>query len=74
MRVALYVIHTLPNEQARDRYAAHNARIIVVDPGVSVVLERIRAQRSPSMVAVARRWYTTRSDTASTPVQASRSW
>lgn len=72
--VDVYVIHTLPNEQARDRYAAHNARIVVVDPGVSVVLERIRSQRSPSMVAVARRWYATRGDTPSTPAQASRSW
>lgn len=72
--VDVYVIHTLPSEQARDRYAAHNATVITVDPGESVVLERIRSMRSPSMVAVARRWYATRGDTPSTPAQVSRSW
>ncbi|MFI7643728.1 AAA family ATPase [Nonomuraea sp. NPDC049400] len=77
--VDVYVIHSHLSDHARTIYSDHDAQFIVVDPGKAVVLERIRLMRSPSMRAVALRWYASSSpppvshSLCSTPQQ-SRSW
>ncbi|GAA4626640.1 hypothetical protein GCM10023196_035690 [Actinoallomurus vinaceus] len=69
----VYVIHTQPSAQARQKYEAHSARIITLDPGRDVVLERCKRMRSTEALKVAERWYATR--LAGAPLkQASRAW
>ncbi|MDH6226220.1 hypothetical protein [Streptomyces sp. MJP52] len=74
--VDVYLIHTLPGANAMARYKRWDARIVTIDPGRDVVMERVRAMRTPGMVAVASRWYRDRAK-AGIPAgarQASRSW
>jgi hypothetical protein len=69
----VYVIHTQPKPQALDKYEAHNANIITLDPGREVVLDRCKRMRSPEVLKAAERWYATRH--AGTHLkQASRVW
>lgn len=69
----VYVIHTQPKPQSLASYEAHGARIITLDPGRDVVLDRCKRMRSPEAVKVAERWYATRH--TGTPVrQTSRAW
>lgn len=56
----VYLIHTMPSAKARARYKRLDARIITVDPGRAVVMQRIEAMRDPAMKRVAARWYNAR--------------
>ncbi|MEV1020696.1 hypothetical protein [Streptomyces sp. NPDC050264] len=73
--VDVYLIHTMPSPKARAKYQRLDARIIVVDPGESIVMARIETMRSPAMQRVAARWYGARrrGRQAGMP-QASRAW
>lgn len=56
----VYVIHTQPGAKALAKYKRLKARIVVVDPGQSIVMKRIEDMRQPGMKAVATRWYRAR--------------
>jgi predicted ATPase len=75
-RVDVYLIHTMPSAKATARYKRLDARVIVVDPGQDIVMQRVRDMRHPGMEAVATRWYQRRRRTPgeAAGVQASRSW
>ena len=72
----VYLIHTMPSAKAHARYKRLSARIVVVDPGRDVVMQRIRDMRHPGMEAVATRWYRQRRRAGAHAVaaQASRDW
>ena len=53
----VYLIHTQPSAKARAKYKRLNARIVVVDPGRDVVMQRVRDMRHPGMEGVVTRWY-----------------
>lgn len=53
----MYLIHTMPNPKAMARYRRLQARIVTLDPGEDVVMQRVRAMRQPGMVQVATKWY-----------------
>jgi len=72
----VYLINTLPSAKARADYKRLKARIVVVDPGRDVVMQRIETMRQPAMRAVATKWYRAhrgRRMTGAMP-QASREW
>lgn len=56
----VYLIHTMPNPKALAKYKRLKARIVVVDPGETIVTQRIEAMRDPDMKRVATRWYNAR--------------
>ncbi|GHA61043.1 hypothetical protein GCM10010330_11130 [Streptomyces tendae] len=71
----VYLIHTMPSPKALAKYKRHKARIVVVDPGEAIVMQRIQAMRSPAMERVATRWYRARQGRPREAMpQASRSW
>lgn len=73
----VYLIHTQPNEKDRAKYKRLGARVVEVDPGKAVVLERVRQQRKPNLAGVVSRWYSQRSKAQPThrvSSQASRRW
>ena len=72
----VYVINTLPNAKARAQYKRLGARIIVVDPGREIVMQRIQDMRQPGMVAVATKWYRQQrpAPSRSAMPQTSREW
>ena len=72
----VFVIHTMPSEKATARYKRLEAKIVVVDPGKEIVMQRVRDMRHPGMEAVATRWYSRRRRPAGevTGAQASRTW
>lgn len=71
----VYLIHTMPSAKAMAKYKRHEARIVVVDPGQAVVLQRIRTMRSPDVERVATRWYRARAGRPREAMpQASRAW
>jgi hypothetical protein len=53
----VYLINTLPSSKAMAQYKRLKARIVTVDPGRDVVMQRIEDMRQPGMRAVATRWY-----------------
>ena len=59
-KVDVYLIHTMPSRKALARYKRLDAKVIAVDPGRSVVMQRIEAMRDPEMRRVASRWYNSR--------------
>ncbi|MFB7711597.1 MULTISPECIES: AAA family ATPase [unclassified Streptomyces] len=59
-KVDVYLIHTMPSAKARAKYKRLDARIVTVDPGKQVVMQRIEAMRDPEMRRVASRWYNAR--------------
>lgn len=75
-KVDVFVIHTMPSEKATARYKRLEAKIVVVDPGKEIVMQRVRDMRHPGMEAVATRWYTQRRRPTgeATGAQASRTW
>ncbi|MEU0691434.1 hypothetical protein [Streptomyces uncialis] len=78
-KVDVYLIHTMPKAKALAQYKRLQARIVVVDPGRDIVMERIRAMRSPAMERVASRWYGQRARSRSATggqamPQSSRAW
>ncbi|MFE9432165.1 AAA family ATPase [Streptomyces sp. NPDC006640] len=56
----VYLIHTMPDTKALAKYKRLQARIVVVDPGESIIMNRIEAMRDPAMRRVATRWYNAR--------------
>ncbi|MET9506911.1 AAA family ATPase [Streptomyces flavidovirens] len=71
----VYVIHTQPSAKAMAKYKRLKARIVVVDPGREIVMQRIEDMRQPGMRAVATRWYRQRRDTSRSAMpQSSRDW
>lgn len=75
----VYLIHTMPQEKALAEYRRLQARIVEVDPGKDVVMERIESMRRPGMKRVATRWYANRratqpAVTQRVATQASRKW
>ncbi|MGW0169546.1 hypothetical protein ACWDWT_30875 [Streptomyces sp. NPDC003343] len=74
--VDVYLIHTMPSPKARAKYKRHGGRIVVVDPGESIVRERVKAMRSDAMDRVVTRWYRDHRRGGSRPVtaQSSRAW
>ncbi|OLZ72561.1 hypothetical protein AVW11_03985 [Streptomyces amritsarensis] len=75
-QVDVYLIHTMPSAKAAARYKRLAARIVIVDPGQAIVMQRVRDMRDTGMEAVAARWYRHRRRAVGVParVQASRSW
>jgi hypothetical protein len=71
----VYVIHTQPSAKARAKYKRLEARIVTVDPGRDIVMQRVKAMRQPEMERVVTRWYNARrgQPRAAMP-QASRRW
>lgn len=72
----VYLIHTMPSAKAEARYLRLGARIVAVDPGRDVVMQRVRDMRQEGMVAVATRWYNHQAKAQRQTVtrQSSRSW
>lgn len=56
----VYLIHTQPSAKWLARYKRMDAKVIAVDPGRSIVMQRIEAMRDPDMRRVASRWYNSR--------------
>jgi len=74
-KLDVYLIHTMPSAKARAKYKRLEARIVVVDPGRDIVMQRIEAMRDPEMKRVATRWYNSRpSPSRGAMPQASRAW
>ncbi|MFF5784197.1 hypothetical protein ACFY8P_04410 [Streptomyces sp. NPDC012693] len=74
-KVDVYLIHTLPSVKWLARYKRLDAEVIAVDPGETVVMKRIEAMRSPTMQAVATKWYRQRARLPRPAMpQASREW
>ncbi|MEU0393823.1 hypothetical protein ABZ208_13770 [Streptomyces sp. NPDC006208] len=74
--VDCYLIHTMPSAKALARYRRLDAKVITVDPGRDIVMQRVRDMRHDGMVAVATRWYNQQAKHGAQSVtrQASRSW
>lgn len=71
----VYVINTLPNARTMAQYKRLKARIVTVDPGRDIVMQRIADMRQPGMRAVATKWYrANRGRARSSMPQASREW
>ncbi|MEH0423133.1 AAA family ATPase [Streptomyces sp. B21-083] len=74
-KVDVYLIHTMPSAKARAKYKRLDARVITVDPGRDIVMQRIEAMRDPDMKRVATRWYNSRPTRSRGAMpQASRAW
>ncbi|MFE9098501.1 hypothetical protein [Streptomyces sp. NPDC007264] len=65
--VDVYLIHTMPSAKWLARYRRHGAKVVAVDPGRTIVMQRIEAMRDPEMRRVATRWYRSRRAAADTP-------
>ena len=71
----VYLIHTMPSAKHMTKYKRLKARIVVVDPGETVVMQRIEAMRDAGMQRVAARWYNARRGKPREAMpQASRAW
>lgn len=74
-QVDVYLIHTMPSPKALAKYKRLEARIVTVDPGREVVMERIAAMRDQDMQRVAARWYNGRPKASPGAMpQTSRTW
>ncbi|MDF2709301.1 MAG: hypothetical protein K0R62_4953 [Nonomuraea muscovyensis] len=74
-KVDVYLIHTMPSAKALAKYKRLDARIVTVDPGRDVVMQRIEAMRDSGMQRVATRWYRQRPAASRTAMpQTSRTW
>jgi hypothetical protein len=73
--VDVYLIHTMPSPKALAKYKRLDARIVVVDPGREVTMQRIAAMRDTDMQRVATRWYNSRPNASPGAMpQTSRTW
>lgn len=74
----VYIIHSTPAEATLARYREQGARIVTVDPGRDVVMERCRRERPPKMMKVAAEWYAqpraTSGDGGGAPAGGRREW
>ncbi|MGW1158438.1 AAA family ATPase [Streptomyces sp. NPDC002513] len=74
-QVDVYLIHTMPSRKALAKYKRLDARIVTVDPGRDIVMQRVEAMRDPEMQRVVTRWYNSRpAASAGAMPQASRAW
>lgn len=74
-KVDVYVIHTQPSAKARAKYKRLDARIVTIDPGRDIVMQRVKAMRQPEMERVVTRWYNARRGQSREAMpQASRRW
>jgi hypothetical protein len=75
-KVDCYLIHTMPSAKALARYRRLDAKVITVDPGRDIVMQRVRDMRHDGMQAVATRWYNQQAKQRTQTVtrQASRAW
>ncbi|WP_063753077.1 hypothetical protein [Streptomyces resistomycificus] len=55
-KVDVYLIHTMPTAKWLARYRRMAAKVIAVDPGRTIVMQRIEAMSDPEMKRVATRW------------------
>jgi hypothetical protein len=79
--VDVYIIHSLPPAELRERYGELGAHVVTIDPGRDVVMARIAEQRPSFARAVAERWYaqasqphTQTDDAVWLPGRSSRAW
>ncbi|MGD6761364.1 hypothetical protein ACOKM5_20735 [Streptomyces sp. BH097] len=73
--VDVYLIHTMPSRKAIARYERLGGKIITVDPGRDIVMQRIRDMRSTGLLATATNWYRQRKRLpAPSGRQSSRDW
>jgi hypothetical protein len=75
----VYLIHTTPQDKAMAEYRRLSARIVEIDPGKEVVMQRIDSMRRPALRSVATRWYAGRDAarsavTQSVGSQTTREW
>lgn len=63
----VYLIHSTPSRALLDTYRARGARIITIDPGIDVVLERAKRLRPWWMQPVIKRWYEQQDPTRGIP-------
>ncbi|MEU8713607.1 hypothetical protein [Streptomyces sp. NPDC048663] len=56
----VYLIHTMPSTKSLAQYTRLDAKVVAVDPGRDIVMQRIEAMRDPEMRRVATRWYSSR--------------
>lgn len=74
-KVDVYLIHTMPSRKALAKYKRLDARIVVVDPGQDIVMQRVEAMRDPDMKRVVTRWYNSRPKVSPGAMpQTSRAW
>jgi len=75
-KVDVYLIHTMPSPKALARYRRLDAKVVTVDPGRDIVMQRVRDMRHDGMQAVATRWYNQHAKRGAQSVtrQTSRSW
>ncbi|MFI8962059.1 hypothetical protein ACIGO8_08080 [Streptomyces sp. NPDC053493] len=74
-KVDVYLIHTMPSGKAMAKYKRLDARIVAVDPGRDIVMQRIEAMRDLEMKRVATRWYRQhRASRSDAMPQSSRAW
>ncbi|MCX4576536.1 ATP-binding protein [Streptomyces sp. NBC_01571] len=74
-KVDVYVIHTQPSAKALAKYKRLEARIVTIDPGREIVMQRVKAMRQPEMERVVTRWYNARRGRPRDEMpQASRVW
>lgn len=71
----VYLIHTMPSPKHLAKYKRLQARMVVVDPGEAIVMQRIDTMRDAAMRRVAARWYNSRRGCPRESMpQASRDW
>lgn len=72
----VYLIHTMPSAKALARYRRLEAKVVAVDPGRDIVMQRVKDMRDPAMTAVATRWYNRQAKARTQTVtrQTSRAW
>lgn len=76
-RVGVWIIHSVPNPQQLEEYKQLGWEIITIDPGETIVKQRISAERTAAMSKVADKWYEldrARSEIVESPADASRDW
>lgn len=78
----VYLIHSVPQPRAMDRYRKHEAEFVVIDPGREVVEARCREERPENYMDGVKRWYASglkprpvkSSESATAGRTASRKW
>ncbi|GAB4582611.1 AAA family ATPase [Nocardia sp. IFM 10818] len=55
--IDVYLIHSTPSPTLLATYRAHGARIVTIDPGREIVMERAKRERPWWMQPVIKRWY-----------------
>lgn len=65
-KVDVYLIHSTPSASQLDSYREHGARIITIDPGKDIVLERIAESRPWQLTNVAKDYYKPKAEPSST--------